>query len=653
VALLLSSLAFAYHEIQLVRQNKYRQLVALADVTAAIGQRAMAERDMQAVAETVAQLRFLPIIQAATIYDADGAIVAGFDSRNYGASNSAPLAPADRKEKPGHRVTHGVVTTNGYISVYRPIARGPRQLGTVQLSAYAIDLKSQILQYVNIAGTVLVASLCVSILISSRLQRFVTTPILNLAETAKTVTLRHDYALRAEKTADDELGTLCDCFNAMLEHIQFAENELQRANDELEERVDLRTAQLDQALERAEAANRAKSRFLANMSHEIRTPMNAIIGFSENLLDRELSEDEKQDAIRTIRRNGEHLLAIINDILDISKIEAGKFDIEKLACSPCALIADVASLIRVRATEKQLDFRVQYDGPIPETIQTDQLRLRQVLINLLGNALKFTEKGAVTLVARLRPGTADPAVMEFEIRDTGIGMTSAQVEQLFQPFNQGDESMSRRFGGTGLGLAISQRLAEMLGGTISAESALGVGSTFRLAIAAGSLHDVRMLDDAERETLMQQRAEPKDVPQANAPRLDCRILLAEDGIDNQRLIRFILEKAGASVHVVGNGQVALTTALAAEQDGEPFDIILMDMQMPIRDGYSATTNLRSKGYQGTIIALTAHAMAEDREKCLRAGCDDYASKPIDRAALLGMIAEYLKKGQPAHDTAPV
>ncbi|MGB6044571.1 MAG: ATP-binding protein, partial [Pirellulales bacterium] len=541
----------------------------------------------------------------------------------------------------------GTVTTDGYIDVYRPITLGAQRLGTVRLTVRPADVKSQLLQYFNIAGTVLAVSLCVSILISSRLQRFVTTPILNLAETAKTVSLRHDYSLRATKTADDELGTLCDCFNAMLDHIQFAENELQRANDELEERVDLRTAQLDQALERAEAANRAKSRFLANMSHEIRTPMNAIIGFSENLLDHELTEQERHDAIHTIRRNGEHLLAIINDILDISKIEAGKFVVETVSCSPIAIVADVTSSMSARAKEKGLDFRIEYDGQIPESISTDPLRLRQILINLIGNAIKFTDQGNVTLTVRLLPGTADPTLMEFEIQDAGIGMTPGQIERLFKPFHQADESMSRRYGGTGLGLAISLRLAQMLGGEILVKSQLGEGSSFRAQVSVGSLVGVPMLDDAHRETVAEQQAETVDPSAAGRPELNCRILLAEDGIDNQRLIKFVLEKAGAKVHVVNNGQVALTTALAAAQDGKPFDIVLMDMQMPIRDGYSATTGLRNKGYDGIIIALTAHAMADDREKCIRAGCDDFASKPIDRVALLNLIDQYVQTDQPA------
>jgi CheY-like chemotaxis protein len=378
------------------------------------------------------------------------------------------------------------------------------------------------------------------------------------------------------------------------------------------------------------------------MSHEIRTPMTAIMGFAD-LLMANLEKPENLDAASTIRRNGEHLLSLINDILDLSKIEAGKLAVELVSCSPVAIVEDVLSLMRVRATEKGIGLAVEYDGPMPETVASDPTRLRQILVNLVGNAVKFTEVGSVRLISRLV--SADRPALQFDIVDTGIGMTPEQRERLFRPFSQADTSMARKFGGTGLGLTISKRLAEVLGGDVSiVESTPGVGTRFRLTIDPGPLEGVRMIDPGQDLKAAQQvalPALPTAKPASPTPLKDRRILLAEDGPDNQVLIAYVLRKAGADVTIVENGKLAAEAALRAVEAGAPFDVVLMDMQMPVLDGYEATALLRAEGYRGTIIALTAHAMAGDREKCLQFGCDDYATKPIDRAKLISTIAGHL------------
>ena len=411
-------------------------------------------------------------------------------------------------------------------------------------------------------------------------------------------------------------------------------------------------AALQQAKEAAEASSRAKSEFLANISHEIRTPMTAILGYADLMVDPSQGPSDRLECIHTIRRNGAHLLQLINDILDLSKIEAGKLEVEAIECSPVEIVADVASLMRGRAMEKNLQFDVEYVGPIPRVIRTDPMRLRQILMNLCGNGIKFTQHGGVRILVRLAENADadnDMPRLRFEVIDTGIGMTDEQLKRLFQPFMQADSSTTRRFGGTGLGLAISKRLAAMLGGDITVQSMPDKGSRFVLEIETGPLRNVEWIDPVEVETSrhVADDSEHADTP----PQLyGLNILLAEDGIDNQRLISFHLRKAGAKVTIAENGRIAVEAALKASEANAPFDVILMDMQMPELDGYGATTYLRYKGYSGPIIALTAHAMKGDREKCLKAGCTDYAAKPIDRNTLLAVIARQCASG--AHAATP-
>ncbi|MBN1347469.1 MAG: PAS domain S-box protein [Phycisphaerae bacterium] len=433
------------------------------------------------------------------------------------------------------------------------------------------------------------------------------------------------------------LNMLDDLERARTQAVE-ANRELERTNQRLEEAV---THASEMAVA-AEAANISKSEFLANMSHEIRTPMTAILGFTELMFDPKQSAEDQLGCIETIRRNGQHLLAIINDILDLSKIEAGRMTVERIECSLVPLVSEVDSLVRGRAVDKGLEFDVTYDGPVPETIVTDPTRLRQILINLVGNAVKFTERGRVRLKVGFEPPDGQkPSRLRFEVIDTGVGMSPQQLQRLFTPFTQADSSTTRRFGGTGLGLAISRHLAEHLGGRIEVDSTREVGSRFVLTLEAGPLNDTRLMDP--REAVQSEASEsPSPTPSHNAG-LDGRILLAEDGLDNQRLIAFMLTRAGAEVVVAENGAIAVDKARAALSAGAPFDLILMDMQMPEMDGYTATSMLRSEGYHGPIVALTAHAMPGDRKRCLEIGCDDFVTKPIDRADLIELASTYTRR----------
>jgi signal transduction histidine kinase/DNA-binding NarL/FixJ family response regulator/HPt (histidine-containing phosphotransfer) domain-containing protein len=408
--------------------------------------------------------------------------------------------------------------------------------------------------------------------------------------------------------------------------------------------LELANETIQRAKDSAEAANVAKSQFLANMSHEIRTPLTAILGFAENLLEPSQTEHDRRVAVKTILRNGEHLLEIINGILDLSKIEAGRLEVELLPVSPVQLAADVVSIMRVRADAKSLPLQLRFDGPVPETIQSDPTRLRQILLNLVGNAIKFTTTGRVELAVGLTDDGAGRPQMQFRIADTGIGLTPEQCARLFQPFTQADGSTTRKFGGTGLGLAISRPLARLLGGDVVLNSAPGVGSVFTVTVDPGPLESVRILENPS-EALA---AEPEvAVADLSAVRLAARILLAEDSPDNQLLISSFLRKLGAVVEVAADGREAVHRALSAEAVGEPFELVLMDMQMPELDGYDATRRLREHGFARPIIALTANAMGGDQQRCLEAGCSDYAAKPIDRRRLVAQILEQISRSLPA------
>ncbi len=427
------------------------------------------------------------------------------------------------------------------------------------------------------------------------------------------------------------LGSMID-----ITDIKDAESQLQEYAAELTEK----TRELDKSREEAEASNRTKSEFLANMSHEIRTPMTAILGYSDLLAEHFAGEsDEILGVLNTIQRNGNSLLTIINDILDISKIESGKMTFERLACSPAKIANEVAELMSGRARDKGIALRVEHKFPFPKQILSDPGRLRQVLINLVGNAVKFTESGEVVIRTVFESG--DPGVVRYEVSDTGIGMSQDQMGRLFESFTQADASTTRRFGGTGLGLSISRRLAEMLGGALSATSTPGVGSTFVASVEGNPCGAMAM---AENELELDRAPDVAVTPLVG---LKGRVLLAEDGPDNRRLLTHILAKAGAEVEIAVNGALAVEMVQQANRVGDPFGLIVMDMQMPVLDGYAAAWKLRELGIRTPILALTAHAMAGDREKCLAAGCDEYATKPIDRARLLAVCADLLTRSNSA------
>lgn len=449
------------------------------------------------------------------------------------------------------------------------------------------------------------------------------------------------------KRAENKLREYADLLKYKNVELEAQKEELLAQQEELK----WINRELKVATDAATAANSAKSEFLANMSHEIRTPMTAVSGYTDLMLDMIYScptcsngaacsiKHTGHEYLSSIRRNGDHLLQLIDDILDLSKVESGKLSIERTPCSPLEIMEEVQSLMKVRADSRGLSLTAMTVGPMPEKILSDARRIKQVLINLVGNAVKFTSSGSVIIKAQVVDDLGLQK-LAFSISDTGVGIRSDQMGRLFKPFSQLDTSASRQFGGSGLGLAISQRLAELLGGSITVQSESDKGSTFTFTVDTGPLSEQKMI------------ASDGPIPACSAPvpaasastksqLLKCRILLAEDGPDNQKLISFLLQQAGAQVQICDNGQLAVEAVQAAEQRGEPFDVVLMDMQMPVMDGYRATRTLREQGYTRPILALTAHAMVSDRKKCLDAGCDEFATKPIDRRRLIQLIDNHV------------
>ncbi|WP_455207775.1 response regulator [Kaarinaea lacus] len=398
--------------------------------------------------------------------------------------------------------------------------------------------------------------------------------------------------------------------------------------------------ELKQAKDAAEMANRAKSGFLANMSHEIRTPLTAILGFSETLLEKDQSEQEREQSVESIIKAGSHLQQIINDVLDLSKIEAEQLEIENIESSPFKLLADIDDLVGEHAREKGLTFDIFFKFPVPRKIVTDPTRLKQILINICDNARKFTETGGISIdVAYL----VDSGQMSFTVTDTGIGMSHQEMGNIFKAFTQADTSTIRKYGGTGLGLCISQQLAQKLGGNISCHSEKGKGSQFIITVAANIGANAEFIDDLSKADLQPQAYGHK---KATLPQLlTGKVLLAEDSPDNQQLISMYVRKTGASITVAENGKIAVNHAMS-----EDFDLILMDMQMPVMGGLEATQWLRQIGCRTPIVALTANAMKQDRDRCLAAGADGYLTKPVDLQRFYQVLVKFLRDEKQSRHT---
>jgi len=433
---------------------------------------------------------------------------------------------------------------------------------------------------------------------------------------------------RVDVTSNNELGTLEKSFNEMKDSLKKINNEKAAFSDQLQD-----------SNKRLELATKAKSAFLANMSHEIRTPLTSIVGFSEEIATNDRLNEEDKKSLGYIVRSGKHLRKVINDILDISKIEAGKMEVENIEFSLFELINDIKSMLSLQAQEKGLDLKIDCTFPLPDIIFTDFTKLKQILINLIYNAIKFTHKGSIHVQVSMEN---ENNKLVISITDTGIGMSEAEVENIFDAFSQADSSTTRKYGGTGLGLSISNLMAEKLGGSLVVNSKPGEGSQFILSVDSNvtdkTNYIYEMPEDNSTEHIISSVL--------STPSLTGRILLAEDNPNNQALISLLINKTGAQVDIVENGEQAVTQALAGN-----YDLVLMDMQMPIMDGLEATDMLRKSSFNKPVIAITANARKEDIDKCKQAGCNDFLSKPIDREAFFQTLVEHLMQDATNDDTS--
>jgi signal transduction histidine kinase/DNA-binding response OmpR family regulator len=613
---------FAYDTIR-TRQNIGRNLSMMAEIVANNSTAALTFKDQKAAEEALAVFSANRHVRQAAIYNTRDDIFATYTA-GHAAAGSLPKSPRSAPPRfEGDR-----------LSVVRDIVLQNEVLGRVYVES---DLQELSDVWRSDMWTLLVAvvvALLLAFVISSRLQRLISTPLLRLVETAKAVSADKNFAIRAEKSGNDEVGMVIDGFNEMLEQIEARDEQLRRHRDELEQTVEARTLQLRNinaemkvAKERAEEASRAKSEFLANMSHEIRTPLNGIIGMTELALDTPLS-DEQQEYLNMVKTSADALLSVINDILDFSKVEAGKLEIDCIEFSLRDCIESAVRPMALRSHQKGLELATDIAPDLPDGLVGDSGRLRQVLVNLVGNAIKFTDRGEVVVRASSQSQSADSIVVHFVVSDTGIGIPKDKQQLIFEAFTQADGSTTRKYGGTGLGLTICSRLVSLMGGRIWVESEPGRGSQFHFTV----------------ECRLQPNQTAAVVPDQPVEVSGRRILVVDDNATNLRILHDVLRNWNMNVTAVKSGRSALELLEAAKHDLQPYELVILDCHMPEMDGFMVAEHIRQTWglSQPIILMVTSATQNGDLARCRELGIDSHLTKPVRQQELLAAIRGVLE-----------